>query len=156
MKNITIFDLDETVINSAHRTPNNPDGTLNLSRYLELQNRENIFKDSLLPIVRLMRARFVVGDFIVILTARGMSQADYDFLTVMDLPYHLILSRNDIPAEHYQLSDGKYKLRHILPLLDLCAGCNVIMFEDSKVVKKELRKLFPVLCAHKINRRLEK
>ena len=34
MKRVVIFDLDETVVDSAHRTPNNPDGTLNLSRYL--------------------------------------------------------------------------------------------------------------------------
>lgn len=154
MKNITIFDLDETVIDSAHRTPNNPDGTLNLARYLELQNAENIFKDKLLPIVRLMRARFVAGDFVVILTARGMSAADYEFLESFYIPYHLILSRNDIPQDHYNLSDGAYKLRHVLPLLDLCKGCNVIMFEDSKAVKKELRKHFPVLCAHKINKKL--
>ena len=156
MKTVTIFDLDETVINSAHRTPNNPDGTLNLAMYLKLQNRENIFKDTLLPIVQIMRARFVAGDFIVILTARGMSTDDYDFLVAMNLPYHLILSRNDIPADHYNLSDGEYKLRHVLLLLDLLGHNNVVMFEDSKAVKKELRKLFPVLCAHKINRRLSK
>lgn len=156
MKNVTIFDLDETVINSLHRTPNNPDGSLNLAKYLELQNRENIFKDTLLPIAQIMRARFVAGDFIVILTARGMSAADYEFLETMELPYHLILSRNDIPVDHYRLSDGEYKLRHVLPLLDLCKGCNVVMFDDAKLVKKELRKLFPVLCAHKVNRRLSK
>lgn len=156
MKNISIFDLDETVIDSRHRTPNNPDGSLNLPRYLELQTRENIYKDTLLPIVRVMRARFVAGDFIVILTARGMSQADYDYLQDMDIPYHLILSRNDIPLDHYKLSDGKYKLRHILPFLDLAEFDNVAMFDDAKLVKTELRKLFPVLCAHKVNKRLSK
>ena len=156
MKNVIIFDLDETVINSAHRTPNNPDGSLNLAKYLELQNPENIAKDTLLPIVRIMRARFVAGDFIVVLTARGMSPADYQFLVDLHLPYHLILSRNDIPTDHYKLSDGKYKLRHILPFLDLADYDNIVMFDDAKLVKSELRKHFPVLCAHKINRRLSK
>lgn len=156
MKNVIIFDLDETVIDSAHRTPNNPDGSLNLAKYLELQNRENIFKDTLLPMVRLMRARFIAGDFIVILTARGMSKADYEFLISMHLPYHLILSRNDITLEHYKLSDGQYKLRHILPFLDLCENSRIVMFDDAKLVKSELRKYFPVLCAHKINRKLKK
>lgn len=157
MKNITIFDLDETVINSAHRTPNNPDGTLNLAKYFELQTPDNIYKDSLLPIVRLMRARFVAGDYIVILTARGMSKADYSFLSDFDLPHHKILSRNNITKKHYNLSDGKYKEKHILKFLNLkqFKNCNVIMFEDSKTVKAELRKHFPVLCAHKINKRLD-
>lgn len=156
MRNVIIFDLDETVINSSHRTPNNPDGSLNLGQYLKMQTPENIAKDTLLPIVRIMRQRFIAGDFIVILTARGMSPADYDFLEKRGLPYHLILSRNDIMLDHYKLSDGKYKLRHILPFLDLATYDNIVMFDDAKLVKSELRNYFPVLCAHKINRKLRK
>ena len=156
MKNVTIFDLDETVIDSRHRTPNNPDGSLNLAKYHELQCRENIYKDTLLPIARIMSARFIAGDFIVILTARGMSPADYDYLRDRGLPYHLILSRNDIADDHYKLSDGAYKLRHIVAFLDSCEAKNVVMFDDAKLVKTELRKLFPVLCAHKVNKRLRK
>ena len=85
-----------------------------------------------------------------------MSQDDYDFLEDFNLPYHLILSRNDIADDHYKLSDGKYKLRHIEAFLHFHTDANVIMFEDSKAVKKELRKLFPVICAHKLNKRLAK
>lgn len=156
MRNVIIFDLDETVINSSHRTPNNPDGSLNLGQYLKMQTPENIAKDMLLPIARIMRQRFIAGDFIVIITARRMSLADYDFLEKRGLPYHLILSRNDISLEHYKLNDGKYKLRHILPFLDLAQYDNIVMFDDAKLVKSELRNYFPVLCAHKINRKLRK
>ena len=80
-KKIVIFDLDETVIDSSHRTPNNPDGTLNLNKYFELKNRENIFKDSLLPLAAKMKELYASGEYhVVICTARHMDENDFDFL----------------------------------------------------------------------------
>ena len=55
IKNIVIFDLDQTVINSNHRNPCNEDGTLNLERYFELKTRVNIFKDTLLPLAKIFK-----------------------------------------------------------------------------------------------------
>ena len=43
-KEVAIFDLDGTIIDSSHRTPNNLDGTLNLERYHEMFNRSNVRK----------------------------------------------------------------------------------------------------------------
>ena len=159
MKNIIIFDLDETVINSQHRTPNFPDGTLNLAAYLENQTAENIKKDTLLPLIRIMRDRFEAGDYIIILTARGMIKADYDYLKDNDIPSHKIMSRDQCKTpRHYKLSDGEYKLFWIKSFLNLRQFKNkpVLMFDDAKPVKSVLRKLFPVLCAHKINRKISK
>ena len=155
MKNIIIFDLDETVINSTHRTPNNPDGTLNLDAYIRLHNPENVAKDTLLPIAQLMRARYAMGDYIIVLTARDMKPCDYQFLNDYNLPYHKIMSRDQASANHYKMKDGEYKMRWIKSFLNLkqFAGLQVIMFDDAKPVKSALRKLFPVLCAHKVNAR---
>lgn len=157
MHNISIFDLDETIINSAHRTPNNPDGTLNLDAYIKLHNPENVKKDTLLPISRLIRARHIVGDYIIILTARDMKQCDYDYLKDNDIPYHKIMSRDQCKSRtHYTMRDGEYKQAWIKSFLNLRQFRNksVIMFDDAKPVKSVLRKMFPVLCAHKINRKL--
>ena len=159
MKNIIIFDLDETVINSLHRTPNFPDGTLNLQAYLQNQTAENIAKDTLLPLVSVMRERFAAGDYIIVLTARGMIKADYDYLTDNNIPYHKIMSRDQCKTtRHYKMKDGEYKLFWIKSFLNLrqFKGKPVIMFDDAKPVKSVLRKLFPVLCAHKINRKIAK
>ena len=49
MKRIVVFDLDETIIDSKHRTPNRPDGTLDLDRYFAMKNRESIFLPFYLP-----------------------------------------------------------------------------------------------------------
>ena len=60
-KKIAIFDLDGTVIDSSHRTPNKPDGTLDLEGYFELRTRKNIFKDTLLPLAEKMKEMYAAG-----------------------------------------------------------------------------------------------
>ena len=70
MKKIAVFDLDGTVIDSEHRTPNKADGTLDLDGYFQLRTRENIFKDTLLPLAEIMKEMYDSGDYhIVICTA---------------------------------------------------------------------------------------
>ena len=158
MRNILIFDLDETVINSAHRTPNNPDGTLNLAAYIENHTPENVAKDTLLPLAVFMKLRYMMGDYIIICTARDMKQCDYDYLARHGIKYHKIMSRDTVKHEsHYRLKDGEYKARWIIPYLNLrqFRGHPVIMFDDAKPVKATLRaKGIRVMCAHKINKRL--
>ena len=112
-KKIVIFDLDETVIDSSHRTPNKPDGTLNLSKYFELKNRENIFKDSLLPLAEKMKELYASGEYhVVICTARHMDKDDYDFLEHHGLKFHEIFERGNVRKEHhYTLSDAEYKTK---------------------------------------------
>lgn len=158
IRNIVIFDLDETVINSSHRTPNNPDGTLNLAAYIALHKPENVAKDTLLPLATLMHERRNAGDYIVILTARDMKACDYEFLDTNGLHANKIFSRDKASKTHYAMRDGDYKRHWIMPFLNLrqFQGKPVIMFDDAKPVKSTLRKYFPVLCAHKINRRLSK
>lgn len=156
MKNILIFDLDETVINSAHRTPNNPDGTLNLAAYIEKHTPENVAKDTLLPLARVMREAYAKGDYVIVLTARDMQECDYRFLRDHGLRYHKIMSRDQVSESHYRAKDGEYKRRWIVPFLNLKQFRNaaVTMFEDAAPVKSALRKYFPVLCANKINARI--
>ncbi len=156
--NVVIFDLDETVIDSRHRTPNNPDGTLNLAAYIERHTPENVAKDTLLPLADVMRACYSRGDYVIVLTARDMKKCDYDFLDFHGLRYNLILSRDKAKPSHYALKDGDYKARYIKPLLNLrqFKNANIVMFDDAKPVKETLRKLFPVVCAHKANKKLAK
>ena len=79
MKNIIIFDLDMTVVDSRHRTPNKPDGTLDLQGYFNLRNRDSIMRDTLLPLAKAMRS-LAKDNYIIIATARSVDEADYEFL----------------------------------------------------------------------------
>jgi len=68
------------------------------------------------------------------------------------------MSRDKAKPKHYALRDGDYKKRWIKPLLNLrqFKDANIVMFDDAKPVKETLRELFPVICAHKANKRLAK
>ena len=80
IKNIVIFDLDQTVIDSSHRNPNNADGTLNLEQYFKLRTRNSIFKDKLLPLAKVFKQLNTEENYIIVATARNIDYNDIDFL----------------------------------------------------------------------------
>ena len=114
-KKIVVFDLDGTVIDSTHRTPNNPDGTLDLQGYYKNRTRANIFKDTLLPLAEVMKERYRDGNYhVVVCTAREIDQDDLDFLEYHGLKYHEILERNNCRKKyHWGLSDPEYKTKQL-------------------------------------------
>lgn len=87
------FDLDGTVINSEHRKCTLPDGTLDLEHWIENSTREKVAMDSTLPIVQTMRKAYLNRHTVLIITARVLGEADYEFFMENDIPYTHILSR---------------------------------------------------------------
>ena len=114
-KKIAVFDLDGTLIDSSHRTPNKPDGTLDLQGYYKNKTRENVFKDELLPLVDEIKEMYASGDWhIVICTAREMNLDDFDFLDYHGIKYDEIYERNDIRKKyHWALPDPQYKTKQL-------------------------------------------
>ena len=159
-KSIAIFDLDETVIDSKHRTPNNPDGTLNLAAYIENHKPENVAKDTLLPLAKTFINLAARPDvYIIICTARDMKPCDYEFLQKHGLHANLILSRDKASKKHYAMKDGDYKTTWLKKILSLKQFANLpaVMWDDAKPVKTAIRKMgIPVICAHKANKYLHK
>lgn len=156
-KRLAIFDLDETLIDSKHRTPNRPDGTLDLDRYFALKNRESIFQDSLLPLASFFKALDRSENYIIICTARAMNQDDYDYLQANGIHAHLILCRPLDGSEHH-IKDGVLKARKIQRLRNLrqFQGKPVYMWDDASPVIRAMRKIGVVcLNAVKVNQRLE-
>ena len=151
-----IFDLDETVINSAHRTPNFPDGTLNLAAYIELHTDENVAKDTLLPLAKVMQDAIKAGYKVAILTARDMMAADYQFLAENGiLPKHIYSRDKCKTKKHYFMKDGEYKAKWFSMMPKSLTNNNCIMFDDAKPVKSAMRKIGVIcLCAHKVNAKL--
>ena len=155
IKNIVIFDLDQTVIDSSHRNPSNADGTINLEKYFKLKTRTNIFKDKLLPLAKIFKQVKRDGNYVVIATARNMDHDDIDFLKANGLIADKILSRrwiveNDVP-------DAQLKARKLQQLFNLkqFQNANKIMFEDSQPVITKMRQMGIVtLNAIKVNKKL--
>jgi FMN phosphatase YigB (HAD superfamily) len=152
-----IFDLDETVINSSHRTPNNDDGTLNLQAYIALHTPENVAKDVLLPLARTMQRLIAEGHKVAIITARDMAACDYEYLAANGIKPKHIYSRDKAGKKHYRMRDGEYKVEWIRRLPKTLLANHIIMFDDAKPVKSALRKLGIVcICGIKVNKKLDK
>ena len=93
MQSFRVFDLDGTVICSNHRKATLPDGSLDLVHWIENNTPDKIARDSLLPLIDLMRVQFDKGHRIVICTARVLGDADYEFFMMNFVPFHDVLSR---------------------------------------------------------------
>ena len=153
-KTIMIFDLDDSVINSTHRTPRNADGSVKLNEFLKMSTRENIFKDTLLPLAKEMKRAIARGDFVVVATARNMTKADFDFLEENGIKPNIVLSRSDNEANK---PDADLKFNKLVRLFNLKQFQNSqkIMFDDNKSVLSKMRENGLIaLNSIKINKRL--
>ena len=88
-----IWDLDGTVIDSSHRYSTLPNGDIDLPLWIADNTRDNIAKDQLLPLARLMRSNYRQGDIVIICTARVLGVWDHVFLADHGIKAHFILSR---------------------------------------------------------------
>lgn len=155
MKRIVIFDLDETVVDSAHRTPNNPDGTLNLPLYLEMKTRENTLRDGLLPLADFWRSLDLSETYVIVCTARTWADFDQEFLDMHGLRAHKIIAR--FTEAHQKMRDPELKRRGLSQLFSLKQFRHLpkFMFDDAKPVISAMRRMgITCLNSHKVNRRL--
>ena len=88
-----IWDLDGTVIDSSHRYSTLANGDIDLPRWIADNTRENIERDSLLPLAELMKSNHRLGDTVIICTARVLGVWDKVFLAEHGIKAHFILSR---------------------------------------------------------------
>lgn len=100
---INIFDLDATLIDSAHRI--NVDGDkskgVDLNYWIKNNTRDNILKDSLLPLVNLFNEFKKTNFTNIAVTAREMTDADFEFLDIHGLHFNMVLHReNSLDLDH--------------------------------------------------------
>lgn len=88
-----IWDLDGTVIDSSHRYSTLANGDIDLPRWIADNTRENIERDSLLPLAELMKSNHRLGDVVIICTARVLGVWDRVFLAEHGIKAHFVLSR---------------------------------------------------------------
>jgi hypothetical protein len=156
LKRVCIFDLDETVVDSAHRTPNHADGTLNLPLYLQLKTRENTLRDGLLPLASFWRSLCLKENYIVVCTARTWADFDQEFLDMHGLRAHKIIAR--FTAAQRQMRDPELKRRGLAQLFALKQFRHLpkYMWDDARPVIAEMRKMgITCLNSHKVNRKLQ-
>jgi phosphoglycolate phosphatase-like HAD superfamily hydrolase len=139
IKNISIFDLDGTIIDSSHRQMVKSDGTLDLAKWFEIATPEKIFEDKVLPLAQQVRKRQKAGDFVMVCTARNMTDADFEFLQNEGICPDKIVSR---PKGNME-ADGILKAKQLRSLFNLkqFQKASKIMFDDAASVRSSLRKI---------------
>jgi len=145
-KAIYIFDLDGTTIDSSHRFTGTAEGKVNLAKWIEDSTRENIFKDTLLPLAKFMKALMKANQNVWICTARNMSQDDFDFLAHHGIKAKTILCRKD--GDHR--ADAEMKIAKLKRLFNLKQFQNSekIMFDDNPTIRHELKKELGINTLH--------
>ena len=93
MNTYKIWDLDGTVIDSTHRYSTLPNGDIDLPKWIADNTRANIERDEMLPLARLMRSNYRMGDIVIICTARVLGVWDKVFLADNGIKAQFILSR---------------------------------------------------------------
>ena len=154
IKQISIFDLDGTTIDSSHRQVTLPNGNLDIANWLENSTPSKIFADKVLPLSLQIRRRQKKGDYVVVHTARNMSYADYEFLMENGICPNKIISR---PIGN-NTADGVLKRKQLSSLFNLkpFKQARKIMFDDNLEVKKEVSKIgVQVFNPNKLNERLQ-
>jgi len=153
IKNISIFDLDGTIIDSSHRQMVKPDGTLDLDKWFEMATPEMIFQDQVLPLAQQIRKRQKMGDFVMVCTARNMTDADFEFLMNEGICPDKIVSR---PKGNME-PDGVLKAKQLRSLFNLkqFRKASKVMFDDAASVRSSLRKIgIAVINPEKIAERI--
>jgi hypothetical protein len=146
-----IYDLDGTVINSSHRQLSKVDGTFDLDHWVENCTPNKIFRDSLLPLARVMRNQIRCGMRVVACTSRVCSEADFAFLKLHGIWPSAILHR----SPNDRRSDGPYKISKLLGYFSINELEDSIMFDDAETVRKCVRLLgVKVMNPDPINERL--
>lgn len=136
MKKLMIFDLDGTVINSEHRTPRLPDGTVDVPGFLAMKSHKSVFRDTLLPLSHTMRDAYKAGTTVAVCTSRTMSKTDLHYLRFHRLHHHIMLHRT---KGDFDTPDGVLKTGLIKPLLDKFKS--IVMFDDNLSVIEAIHNL---------------
>ena len=154
IKQISIFDLDGTTIDSSHRQVTDSKGNLDLAKWFENSTPSKIFADKVLPLASQIRRRNKKGDYTIVHTARNMSFADYEFLMENGICPDKIISR----PKGNMIADGVLKRKQLSSLFNLkpFKKANKVMFDDNKEVKTEVSKIgVTVFNPNKLNERLQ-
>jgi phosphoglycolate phosphatase-like HAD superfamily hydrolase len=116
IKAIHIYDMDGVLVDTSHRYRNLPDGTIDLTYWLENARPEKIALDTLLPLAEQYKADIANPEiYVVICTARQAIKADFDYIANRLGNPDKIICRPIGNSE----SDAKLKRRGLCKLLNL-------------------------------------
>lgn len=151
VKNVMLWDLDGTVINSFGRVAPclDANGNLDLQKYINTAcTHDKVMTDSLLPLAEVMKAyQKLEGTHNIVITARTMGKSDYYFLRKHGLITSTkqacsLMSRDrlhkyfdlDEVLKIYRCKDGEYKGFYFDRVREMYPNATITMIDDHKDV----------------------
>lgn len=147
---VNIWDLDGTVINSAHRTLKHIDnnGDLDLIGYMrDAHQHKNVMADTVLPLVEIMKDSIKRGEKNYIVTARLCGNSDFYFLRKHGLRgrgknnvqlFHrgsiARYAEADIVKEIYSAKDALYKNFYLRLIMARHPASTFTVYDDHQGV----------------------
>ena len=143
MQTFKIWDLDGTVIDSSHRYSTLENGDIDLPRWIADNTPENIGRDEMLPLARLMRSNYQQGDTVIICTARVLGYWDNVFLSENRIKAQHILSRKlgDTRGDAEMKREKLFSLFSDLKIPFARWSCNSTFYDDNIGVLKMAKSL---------------
>lgn len=132
IKTIHIFDMDGTIVSSLHRYRLGEDGKIDLAHWIENCKPEMIEKDTLLPHAALYKALLIDPTaYVVIATARYMTQADFEFVDQnLGMPNKFVYRHAD--NNHMKGAEMKIKGLQFMNNLKQFSDAIRYFYEDNK------------------------
>lgn len=125
IKEIHIYDIDGTLVDSTHRyrTITKPDGSLAIDFPYWVENRHRAMEDKLLPLAKQYQEQLKNPDiYVITATARNMHPAEREHIrTVLGWPQHMISRR-----------DGDNRSGALIKVLGLNKLLNLSQFRNVK------------------------
>ena len=149
MRFVNVFDLDCTLIDSSHRinASGNVEDGVDIDFWIDNCSLENIMKDKLLPLVEVFHEFKKTGFTNIAVTAREMTNGDYEYLKKHDLHFDMILHRGDSKELDHILKEKK--LDELFKDTDLAP---FLAFDDKEENLEIFRKFgFTTINALQIN-----
>ena len=132
IKTIHIFDMDGTIVSSLHRYRLGEDGKIDLAHWIENCKPEMIKQDTLLPHAALYKALLIDPTaYVVIATARYMTDADFEFVDQnLGMPNKFVYRHAD--NNHMKGAEMKIKGLQFMNNLKQFATAIRYFYEDNK------------------------
>ena len=132
IKTIHIFDMDGTIVSSLHRYRLGEDGKIDLAHWIENCKPEMIKQDTLLPHAALYKALLIDPTaYVVIATARYMTDADFEFVDQnLGMPNKFVYRHAD--NNHMKGAEMKIKGLQFMNNLKQFSKAIRYFYEDNK------------------------
>ncbi len=142
MKQIILYDLDDTLCDSRHRTTYDSDGKSIIEDWVKNSTPQKTHLDNLIyPMTKILMYTLAHKDCInVCITSRQLHNSDIEFFQKHDIIFDKYLHRGCVHKEYREMSSSELKNMLLSVYLKDCTDIPKIGFDDLECNLEVFRK----------------